>query len=277
MAVLVTLGVMSKNNEIVAIKASGTSLYRLAVSLIVAGLVLAATMFVLDNTYLPYANQRQDALHNIIKGRPPQTYTQPQRWIFGESSKIYNYDLFDPAQKLFGGLSVVEVDPATFQVRRRVFASRARWSDAQKTWMLEGGWVRDFSDGAIVNYTRFTGMALPELTEPPSYFNREVLAAFQLSWRELGAYIDGLHRAGFDVATLTVQWHKKVAYPLIAPVSMLLAIPFAFLVGTRGATGGVALGVGMGGVGQLPPLLAGWSPDIVFFFLGLYFFFKMPT
>ena len=33
----------------------------------------------------------------------------------------------------------------------------------------------------------------------------------------------------------------------------------------------------MGGVGQLPPLLAGWSPDIVFFFAGMYFFFKMPT
>ena len=72
---------------------------------------------------------------------------------------------------------------------------------------------------------------------------------------------------------------------------MLLAIPFAFLVGTRGAIGGVALGVGigivywatsalleaMGGVGQLPPLLAGWSPDLIFFFLGLYSFLKMPT
>jgi lipopolysaccharide export system permease protein len=93
------------------------------------------------------------------------------------------------------------------------------------------------------------------------------------------------------VAGLTVQWQKKIAYPLMAPVSMLLAIPFAFLVGTRGALGGVALGVAigitywamaalleaMGGVGQLPPLLAGWSPDIIFFFLGLYFFFKMPT
>jgi lipopolysaccharide export system permease protein len=88
-----------------------------------------------------------------------------------------------------------------------------------------------------------------------------------------------------------VPWHKKMAYPLMAPVSMLLAIPFAFLVGTRGAIGGVALGVGigvaywaiaalleaMGGVGQLPPFLAGWSPDIIFFFLGMYFFFKMPT
>jgi lipopolysaccharide export LptBFGC system permease protein LptF len=33
----------------------------------------------------------------------------------------------------------------------------------------------------------------------------------------------------------------------------------------------------MGGIGQLPPLLAGWAPDIIFIFLGLYFFFKMPT
>jgi LPS export ABC transporter permease LptG len=291
-AVLVTLGIMSKNNEIVAIKASGISLYRLAVPLLLAGMLLAATMVVLDDTYLPYANQRQDALRNMIKGKPPQTYTRPQRWIFGENDKIYNYDLFDPAQKLFGGLSVLEIDPADFQLRRRIFASRARWSDSQKVWVLEGGWVRDFQDGTIVRYNRLPPVtSLPELTEPPTYFNREVRQAFQMSWRELSTYISGLRRAGFDVSALTVQWHRKLAFPLIAPVSMLLAIPFAFLVGTRGAIGGVALGVAigitywslaellqaMGGVGQLPPLLAGWSPDIIFFFLGLYFFFKMPT
>jgi LPS export ABC transporter permease LptF/LPS export ABC transporter permease LptG len=291
-AVLVTLGVMSKNNEIVAIKASGISLYRLAFPLLLAGVALAATMVVLDDTYLPYANQRQDALRNLIKGRPPQTYTHPQRWIFGENDKIYNYDLFDPTQNLFGGLSVLEIDPVSFQLRRRIFASRARWSESQKVWVLEGGWIRDFSDGTIARYDRLPPVtSLPELTEPPSYFNREVRQAFQMSWRELSRYIDGLHGAGFDVSALTVQWHRKLAYPLIAPVSMLLAIPFAFLVGTRGAVGGVALGVGigivywslaellqaMGGIGQLPPLLAGWSPDIIFFFLGLYFFFKMPT
>jgi LPS export ABC transporter permease LptF/LPS export ABC transporter permease LptG len=291
-AVLVTLGIMSKNNEIVAIKASGISMYRLALPLLLAGLALAATMIVLDDTYLPYANQRQDALHNLIKGRPPQTYTHPQRWIFGEASKIYNYDLFDPTEKLFGGLTVLEIDPVTFQVRRRIFASRARWSETQKLWVLEGSWVRDFADGAIVRYDRLPPVtSLPELTEPPTYFNREVRQAFQMSWRELRRYIDGLQRAGFDASTLSVQWHEKIAFPLLAPVSMLLAIPFAFLVGTRGAVGGVALGVGfgiaywslarlleaMGGVGQLPPFLAGWSPDIIFFFLGMYFFFKMPT
>ncbi len=290
-ATLVTVGVMSKNNEIVACKASGISLYRLAGPLLLAGIVLASMMILVDDTYLPYANQRQDALRNQIKGRPPQTYRQPERWIFGENAKIYNYDLFDPNQSLFGGLSVVEIDPTTFQVQRRVFASRAQWSETQNLWVLESGWVRDFADGVIKRYERFNVKDLPELTEPPSYFHREVRQAFQMNWSELRRYIDGLHRAGFDVATLTVQMHRKLAFPLIAPISMLLAFPFAFLVGTRGAVGGVAIGVAigilywlgaelltaMGGVGQLPPLLAGWAPDIIFFFLGLYFFFRMPT
>jgi LPS export ABC transporter permease LptF/LPS export ABC transporter permease LptG len=290
-AVLVTFGVMSKNNEIVAFKASGISLYRLAVPLLITGLILAGTLLILDDTYLPYANQRQDALRNQIKGKPAQTYTRPQRWIFGENSKVYNYDLFDPNEKLFGGLSVVELDPVTFQMRRRVFATRARWLDTEKTWVLESGWVRDFSAGTITRFDPFKVTTLAELTEPPTYFNREVIQAFQMSWRDLGHYIESLHRAGFDVSTLTVQWHKKLAYPLIAPISMMLAIPFAVLVGSRGAIGGVALGIGigivywavaalmeaMGGIGQLPPVLAGWSPDLIFFLFALYFFFKMPT
>ncbi len=290
-AVLVTLGVLSKNNEIVAFKASGISLYRIALPLLMAGALLAGVLLILDDTYLPYANQRQDALRNQIKGRPAQTYTRPQRWIFGENGKVYNYDFFDPTQKLFGGLSVIELDPATFQMRRRVFATRARWLDTEKTWVLESGWVRDFADGTVVRYEPFKVTTLAELVEPPSYFNREVVQAFQMSWRDLRRYIEGLQRAGFDVSTLTVQWHKKLAYPLIAPISMMLAIPFALLVGSRGAVGGVALGVGigivywaisalleaMGGIGQLPPLMSAWSPDLMFFFVGLYFFFKMPT
>jgi LPS export ABC transporter permease LptF/LPS export ABC transporter permease LptG len=291
-ATLVTLGVLSKNNEITAFKASGISLYRLALPLLASGLVLAASLLILDDTYLPYANQRQDALRNQIKGKPAQTYTRPQRWIFGENSKVYNYDIFDSTQKLFGGLSVIELDPLTFQMKRRVFATRAQWLDNEKAWALESGWIRDFNvAGSVENYAPFKVTSLPELVEPPSYFNREVIQAFQMSWRDLRHYIQGLQIAGFDVSSLTVQWHKKIAYPLIAPVSMMLAIPFAILVGSRGAIGGIALGVGigitywaiaalleaMGGIGQLPPMLAAWSPDLIFFFLGLYFFLKMPT
>jgi len=283
---------LTKNNEIVAFKASGVSLYRLALPLLLAAIVLAAAMLALDDTYLPYANQRQDALRNQIKGRPAQTFYQPRhRWIFGEGSKVYNYDLFDPDRSLFGGLNIFELDPVSFRLRRRIFASRAHWEEQQKTWILEAGWVRDFDGQRVTRYFPFPVTTLTELTERPSYFHREVRQYYQMNWSQLRQYIRDLQQAGFDAARLSVQWHKKLAFPLIAPIISLLAIPFAFLVGTRGAVGGLALGVAigivywatsalfeaMGAVGQLPPLLAGWAPDAIFAFLGLYFFLKLPT
>jgi LPS export ABC transporter permease LptF/LPS export ABC transporter permease LptG len=292
-ATLVTLAILAKNNEVTAFKASGISLYRLVLPLLLAGCLVAGGMFVLDDTVLPVANQRQDALRNRIKGRPAQTYFQPaQQWIFGENGKIYNYELFDSDRQLFGGLNVFELDPATFQMRRRIYAARATWDPTENVWILTGGWVRDFgADGRVERYEPFKATSLAELVEPPGYFRREVRQYYQMNWRQLGQYIQSLRQAGFDTARLAVQWQKKFAFPLIAAIIVFLGAPFAFLVGTRGAVGGLALAVGigitywaasalfeaMGSVGQLPPLLAGWAPDAVFGFLAVYFFLKMPT
>ncbi len=292
-ATLVTLGILAKNNEVIAFKAGGISLYRLVLPLTLAGCLVAGGMFLLDDTFLPYANQRQDALRNEIKGRPAQTYFQPaEQWIAGENDKLYNYEFFDSDQKLFGGLNVFELDPKTFQIRRRIYAARAAWEPSENTWALTGGWVRDFDDsGRISSFQTFKVTSLPELTEPPSYFRREVRQYYQMNWRQLGRYIASLKQAGFDTARLSVEWHKKFAFPLIAAVIIFLSAPFGFLVGTRGAVGGIALAVGiavvywataalfeaMGTVGQLPPMLAAWAPDAIFAFLGAYFFLRIPT
>ena len=295
-SVLITLGVMSKNNELVAFKAAGVSLYRIALPLIVIGVVFAGALLMFEETYLPFANQRQNELRNLIKGRPAQTYYTPSRqWIFGDSagsvSKIYNYQVFDPDRSLLGGLNVFELDPQTFSLRRRVYASRAFWQPLQRAWILQSGWYRDFDGGRVTNYVPFKVSELDELSEPPAYFNREVRQGFQMNWWELERYIAKLRQSGFDVAGLSVQLQRKLAFPLIAPIIILLAIPFSMLVGTRGAVGGLTLGVGiavvywatsalfeaMGAIGQLPPILAAWSPDVIFLFLGFYFFLKMPT
>ena len=289
---LATLGLLAKNNEVTAFKACGISLFRLSLPLILAGILLTAGMFLLDDTFLPYANQRQDALRDLIKGRPAETYFQPaHQWIYGENNQVFNYQFFDPDHNLFGGLNVYEIDPATFELHRRVYASRAYWEPAIKAWVLEAGWVRDFSGSTVTSYIPFRAESLDELTETPSYFKREVRQYYQMNWRQLLAYIRSLQQAGFDTSRLSVEWHKKFAYPLITTVIMFLGIPFAFLTGTRGATGGIALAVGigivywstaalfeaLGAVGQLPPFLAGWAPDGIFAFLGLYFFLKMKT
>src|SRR6202522_3186552 len=198
---LVTLAVLAKNNEVIAFKASGISLYRIVLPLTLAGCILAGTMFLLDDTFLPYANQRQDALRNQIKGRPAQTYFQPaHQWIFGENDKVFNYELFDWDRQLFGGLSIFELDPKTFQMRRRVFATRATWEASENTWVLTGGWIRDFDGSKVTRYLPFKADSLPEFTEAPNYFRREVRQSAQMNWRQLGQYIASLRQAGFDTS-----------------------------------------------------------------------------
>ncbi|HTZ74587.1 MAG TPA: LPS export ABC transporter permease LptF [Candidatus Aquilonibacter sp.] len=291
-ATLMTLAILAKNNEVVAFKASGVSLYRLILPLALAGILVSGGMFTLSETYLPYANTRQNALRSEIKGRPPQTFSQPsQQWIFGQNSKIFNYGLYDPNLKLLGDLTILELDPKTFSLRRRVYAERATWDDVQNTWVLTGGWIRDFGGGKVSDYNTFKATSLAEFTERPSYFEQKISTADQMNWRQLGAYINKLSQAGFDTSRLRVQWYEKFSYPLIAAIVVLLGAPFAFLVGTRGAVSGLAVAVGisifywaasallesMGTAGLLPALLAGWSADAMFAFLAVYFSLRMPT
>src|SRR5580698_806120 len=130
LAVLITLGLMQRSNEVTAIKATGISIYRIVTPLLVASALLACGLFFFDQFYLPHANKRQDALRNLIKGKPTQTYLNPDRkWIFGQHSTIYYYQLFDPDRNQFGSLSAFQFDPANFQLKQRVYADRAHWDE----------------------------------------------------------------------------------------------------------------------------------------------------
>ncbi len=292
LAVLVTFGLLQRSNEITAIKATGISLYRIVVPVLIASTLVAGVLFLSDQLYLPYTNKRQDALRNRIKGKPAQTYLRPDRkWIFGQHSDIYYYQFFDPDRDVFGGVSVFQFDPHTFQITHRITADRAHWSDSMNRWVYEQGWERSLSGAAIENYHKFDVATYPELAEAPAYFKKEIKQSSEMSYEELHRYIRDLEQSGFDVVRLRVQLQKKIAYPLITFVMAVLAIPFALSAGKRTAIAGVATAIGigvlywtvsglfeaMGNLSQLPPAVAAWSPDLVFGFIGGYLILRMPT
>jgi LPS export ABC transporter permease LptG/LPS export ABC transporter permease LptF len=301
LAVLVMFGLMQKSNEITAMKATGVSIYRAVVPIMVIALGLAGCLFMLDQWYLPYANKRVETLRNMIKGKPAQTYLRPDRkWIFGESKKlenrkIYYYEAFDPDRNTFGSISAFELDPHSFQMVKRVYATRARWAEHLQKWTFENGWQRTWSnpqDGDThEDLRKFDVSTFAELNEPPTYFKKEVLQSSEMNYEELRRYIDDLQQGGFDVVRLRVQLQKKIAFPLITLVMAVLAVPFALSGGRRGALSGVVvaliIGVGyfltsglfeaMGNVSQLPPLIAAWSPDLIFGLTGGYLILKTPS
>ncbi len=292
-AVLITFGILTKHNEITAFKACGVSLYRLAVPVLLASLVLSGALFAFDHYYVPQANRKQDALRNEIKGRAVQTYLRADRkWIRGLGSWIYYYKYLDPIEKVMAGVNVYELDPADFHLTRQISAERARWAPSLGKWIFENGWARDFTrKGEKVQY--FTGQTatFSELTERPDYFIKEVLQDKQMNFEQLSSYIRELQQSGFDTIALQVQFYRKFAVPLFAAIMALLSIPFSFAMGNRGAMAGVAVSLGIGiaylavnllseqvgNVNLLPAALAAWSPDALFTLAGLYFFSRMRT
>jgi LPS export ABC transporter permease LptG/LPS export ABC transporter permease LptF len=295
-AALVTFGVLNRNSEIVAMKATGISLYRLVVPIVSISAILAVCLFLFDDYYLPSANRRQEALRNTIKGRPPQTFLHPEeKWMFGQShpgeqGHIFYYQFFDPDNDAFANLSVFELNPATFALSRRIFASRATWNEETETWHFENGWVRNISDNNS-EYIEFKDTSFAEIHEDPGYFKKENWQSQEMNFRQLDSYIRDLRQSGFDTMRLRIALWHKLAYPLIAIVMSVLAIPFALSMGRRGSLSGIAVAISvalaywvvdglfgaLGNVNYLPAALAAWSPDVLFGLTGGYLLLRTPT
>ena len=292
LAVLITFGLMNRSNEITAIKATGTSVYRIVTPVLAAAAVLAAGLFFADQFYLPHTNKRQEALHNQIKGKPPQTYLRPdRRWIFGQHNDIYYYQFFDADRDQFANLTIFRIDPASFTITQRIHAERAHWAENLGRWIFEQGWQRTLNVAAIAGYRTFDVSTFPELNEQPSYFKKEVKQYSEMNYEELRRYIRDLQQSGFDVVRLRVQLNQKLSYPLITLIMAGLAVPFSLSAAKKGAITGVAVAVGiavvytvvsrlseaMGDISLLPPALAAWSPDLIFALVGAYLILKIPT
>jgi LPS export ABC transporter permease LptF/LPS export ABC transporter permease LptG len=310
LAVLVGFGLMQKSNEITAMKATGVSIYRTLVPILGIAAALAGGLFLLDQSFLPYANKRVETLRNAIKGKPAQTVLRPSKWIFGEGNpgesnpaennraagsqdvrRIYYYEFYEPERNEFGGFSSFELNPHSFEVIKRVSAGRAHWEENLQKWVFEKGWERSFDGDTVTNFRQFEISTFPEINEPPGYFKKEVLQYSEMNYAELRNYIRDLQQSGFDVVRLRVQLQKKIAFPLITLVMAVLALPFALSAGRRGALTGVAVALlitvgyyitaglfeALGNVSQLPPLVAAWMPDVIFGLAGGYMILKTPS
>jgi len=291
-AVLVTFGLLEKANEVTAMKATGISVYRVVMPVLIISAVIAAGLFLVDQFYLPDNNRQEEALRNQIKGKPAQTFFRPDRmWIFGKNNTIYYYELFDADRDIFGNISIFEFDPSTFSVTRRIFAEHAHWDSGLNRFVFSQGWSRSFNGSAIEDFHTFDVSTFAELTENPVYFKKEVKQSSEMNYSELSHYIDDLQQGGFEVVRLKVQLYKKFSFPVITLIMAVLAVPFSLRAAHRGPLTGVAMALGigiiyfvvsglfeaMGNISQLPPALAAWSPDLVFALVGGYLILKVPT
>ncbi len=291
-ATLVCFGLLARQHELTAFRACGVSLYRLSVPILVVAAALGGALFAMEESFLPEANRRQDALRDDIKGRPPRTYLRPDRqWTFGLQDRIFYHRAFDSGSRTFSGISVYDLRTDPFELSRQIQAERARWDTDRGIWVFENGWVRAFDGIKTTGFETFESRAFPNITESPDYFLKRDRHDQQMDLGQLRAYILDLTQSGFDTVRLQVRLHKKIAFPFFAFSMALVAIPFAMRTGGRSSMWPVCFGLGLtvayyatnalaeqlGRSGQLQPPVAAWAPCILFAIGGTYLMLRVRT
>ena len=295
LAGLVTVGLLTKNSELIVMRACGISLYRTALPMVLLAAAAGAVLVGIQENILATANRRADQLNHHIRTGSPKTFGLLNRkWIAGRNGEIYHYQYYDPRRQELHHVAVLEFDPKDHTLTTRRFVQKAVYTadlrpDAEPQWALNQGWVREFGPGSQVRYTPFTDQAAR--FEAAEYFVTEAREPDLMNFAQLRVYINELRASGYNVLEHEVGLHRKVAFPVVTLVMTLIAVPFAVTTGRRGAMYGIGVGIvlamiywvmisifaAFGASGVLDPMLAAWSPNLIFGAVAVYLLLTVRT
>jgi LPS export ABC transporter permease LptF/LPS export ABC transporter permease LptG len=289
-ATLVTIGLMTKNSELIVMRACGISLYRSALPLLLFAVLFSLVLFEMQEQVLAVSNREATRLNAIIRGYPMEQFSVNRQWIVGKNGDIYRYERFDPRVNQFSRLSMFRLDERAWTLETLTYAGEAALvkhpgADDRPVlmWMARDGWQREFTTSTkrdsvrpVVNYTAFAERTVS--LEPPSYFKTEEVEADRMTYGELRDHIAQLKASGYHVVPYLVQLQRKIAFPFVTLVMTLLAVPFAVTTGRSGAFYGIGVGLvlalvywtalsifgALGAGGWMSPILAAWAPNILF-------------
>jgi lipopolysaccharide export system permease protein len=277
---------LNKHNEIIAMKASGFSLWRIILPLLIMGFVLSGIVFMVNDKLIPISSK----VSNLIRREELEKHRAAKHArildniaLYGSGNRIIFARSYDTEKKTLEDIIIHEHD-SNQNIISKTTASSAVWT--AEGWKFNKAIIYN-TDGfgrLLGNPSFFEEKIIPIKERPSEFANKELRAEF-MSFRELKRYIANFRGAGARIVrSLLVELHYKVALSFISLVIILLGVPFA-IASTRG---GLIIGVGMsvvlgllyyaaisvgiafGKTGFLPPLMAAWMGNLVFAGIGIY-------
>ena len=281
LATITVFGLMNRNNELLAIKSSGISIYFLIKPAILVGVILAISMFFLGETIIPISMARSNYIkYNVIKKRHNIFSARKDIWIKSEN-RLVHINFFDPAQKSVAGITVATVDK-NFSLESRI--------DAEKGFFKQGKWVfeniieqthdKDSMEYDVKSFDKKT----VTLAINPEDLGEISKKSEEMSYFELKKYVSKVEYEGYDATTYKVDLNGKIAFPFICIIMVLTGaatgmrsfakenIPGAIAIGVVLAfmywvAYGFCLSLGYGTV--LPPIISAWAANLVFLCFGV--------
>jgi len=279
-AMLLSLGMLSRRNEIIALRASGVSLMQTALPLLALATVISLGMLAWDETVVPYSTREWQNVINveIRKSVQRSILSEHQVWYHGADG-FYNIEQVGPRGEGLVGLTVYRTNKA-FELQSIIEVPFARWTGA--------AWE---NHDAVEHAIGPDGEVVTQPLPPDRVIIHEALSDFlevrrqpeELSYQELRRRIQELSRKGIAAASDLVDLHMKLAVPFTSLVLAGVAIPLAGRVRRHPsleAIVGLGLVIGfpywvvwalsnaLGESTVLPAAASAWAANVIFSLVG---------
>lgn len=284
---LLGLARMSKDFEIIAIRATGTGSKRIMRPILLISIMVSLGAYFLDEEVVPEANRRSQAATEQAAAMTPQGNQPTGRLAFkGVDSRFFFIGSINKAQKTMDRVLVFDSDPS--HPYRVVSANRGKWDKTR--WTLYDGTVQEYQGGVdefVSQEYTFAELNLETRIKIENYLTGDVKPKDMAS-DELKELITATRAGGQDTRSYEIEFQAKYARPFATFFAALIAAP----IGLRFARGGYigfaisiiltffyfvaqTIGEGFGNLGLLPVTLAAWLPNIVFGIFGILFYIQV--
>jgi len=280
-ATIFTVGRCNRWNELAAMKASGISLYRTLLPLLVASFIISILVLVVGETILPITNERKRGIydHSILKRTERKGEVTSLRYL-GRQGVFYSIQRFHPDEGKMDEVTLVKKDKDG-RLIYRIDANRGEWKEDR--WLLKNGYLRYFTPNHEETTFRFGMLTSRDLEERPEDFTQPPKNPEDMNYLELSRFIDRQRRGGGATLEDEVYLRLKLAFPFANLIIVLFGAPLA-TISRKGGTAtnfGVSLLIfiffwgfihicrAMGESGTVSPIMSAWMANITFGLAGL--------
>jgi lipopolysaccharide export LptBFGC system permease protein LptF len=290
LALLYSLGKLSKDREIVAMIQAGRGVLRITKPMLIAGLWSSLFCLGLNYHWAPVAEGNRDAILDTAR-RIPVTKASDVLFLNPDQRRLWMIGTFPVNYEK--GEPLLDVEITTTRKNReldtKLSAKRAFWDRETREWRFEEAEIGIHKPGEEPIYaTQESPILRKGWSETPWQLIKPGLSPQYLGVPALNDWLNqnGHHLASADPAPYRTQWHYRFALPFTCLVTVLLATPLSIHFSRRGAGGSVFIAVvlsalmlllssitlAMGEAATIRPSLAAWLPNILFSMLGLYLY-----
>lgn len=226
LAGVVTLGILNRSNELIALKSCGIPLNRIVGPILLAGLAFSLLFLAMSQFVLPKTVAITNRIWNVeVKGRVPLGIYRNGRYYYRGDNGFYSFSRPDPHKNIFLHFSYASWDK-NYQLDSLVAAKKAVWRKG--TWTLYRGQVQT-GQGLGHYATEIFSKRHFGFTKRPADFFVPEYHSLELSL--VGLFLNAKHqRSKEDANRAWAEFYGRIAYILLGPPLLLLGLPLLLIV-----------------------------------------------